>query len=95
MFSVSIRKLAWSVAVCLCWAVCSLAEAADNVRVEKDIAYVTEGDVSQKLDLYLPAQPADKPLPLIIWVHGGGWQGHLIGVDGVTGGFNCFDDAPI
>lgn len=52
-----------------------MADAAEGVRVEKDIAYVTDGDPSQKLDLYLPAQPAEKPLPLIVFVHGGGWQG--------------------
>ena len=52
-----------------------MAKAADTVRVEKDIPYAIDGDAAQKLDLYLPAQPADKPLPLIVWVHGGGWQG--------------------
>src|SRR5437016_611178 len=75
MFTASIRNVVWTVFVCLCWTICGLSEAAEGVHVEKDIAYVPDGDVSQKLDLYLPAQPADKPLPLIIWVHGGGWQG--------------------
>ncbi len=75
MFTASIRKLVWTVFACLCWTVCGLADAAEGVRVEKDIAYVTDGDAAQKLDLYLPEQPADKPLPLIVWVHGGGWQG--------------------
>ncbi len=46
-----------------------------GVRAEKDIQYVTGGDESQRLDLYLPAKEIGKPLPLIVWVHGGGWKG--------------------
>src|SRR5262249_453315 len=26
------------------------------------------------LDLYLPAKPAKKPLPVVLWIHGGGWK---------------------
>lgn len=39
----------------------------------KDIPYVTGGHERQKLDLYLP-ESANGPVPLLIWVHGGGWQ---------------------
>lgn len=39
----------------------------------KDIPYVAAGHERQKLDLYLP-ESADGPVPLLIWVHGGGWQ---------------------
>ena len=45
-----------------------------GVRAERDILYVPGGDPAQSLDLYLPDQPSDKPLPLIIWIHGGGWH---------------------
>ncbi len=31
------------------------------------------GDISLKLDLYLPAEAADASVPLVIWVHGGAW----------------------
>jgi acetyl esterase/lipase len=42
-----------------------------EVEVEKDIAY---GDHErQKLDLSMPESAP--PTPLLIWVHGGGWQG--------------------
>ncbi len=27
------------------------------------------------LDIYLPPNPAQKPLPVSVWIHGGGWQG--------------------
>ena len=34
--------------------------------------YVAGGHARNKLDLYLPAK-ADHPLPVIVWIHGGGW----------------------
>ena len=50
------------------------SEVKNGVRIERDIPYVPDGDPSQRLDLYLPEKPAgDKPLPLLVWVHGGGW----------------------
>jgi len=46
-----------------------------GVRVERDIQFVPGGDEAQRLDLYLPEQPGDKPRPLLVWIHGGGWRG--------------------
>jgi acetyl esterase/lipase len=43
----------------------------EGTKVEKDISYGPNGE-RNTLDLYLP--PSEKPLPLIIWVHGGGWR---------------------
>lgn len=40
----------------------------------RDLAYRKDGHERQKLDLYLP-EKSDRPAPLIIWIHGGGWQG--------------------
>ena len=40
-----------------------------------DVAYVPGGDESQTLDLYYPEKRAEKPQPLLIWIHGGGWMG--------------------
>ncbi|EMI45559.1 lipase/esterase [Rhodopirellula sp. SWK7] len=45
----------------------------DGVTVHRDIPYVKNGHDRQKLDLYVPE--SSEPLPLIIWIHGGGWQG--------------------
>lgn len=45
-----------------------------GIRLERDIAYIEGGDEAQKLDLYLPEKPAEKPLPLIVHIHGGGWR---------------------
>lgn len=46
-----------------------------GVKAERNIAYVTNGSPNQVLDLFLPEQPSDKPLPLMIWIHGGAWMG--------------------
>ena len=53
----------------------SLAAPPKGVKLEQNLAYVPNGDPSQVLDLYLPEKPSDKPLPLIVWIHGGGWRG--------------------
>jgi len=45
-----------------------------DVKVLKDITYATVGDRKLPLDLYLPGS-MDKPVPLVIWIHGGGWRG--------------------
>jgi acetyl esterase/lipase len=42
---------------------------------EYDVKYIPDGDAAQALDIYYPESPSDKPLPLLIWIHGGGWQG--------------------
>jgi acetyl esterase/lipase len=49
------------------------SEVKNGVRIERDISYVPDGDSSQRLDLYLPEKRGDQPLPLLVWVHGGGW----------------------
>lgn len=46
-----------------------------GVRALKDLPYVPGGDEAQRLDLYLPEATPEKPLPLVIWIHGGGWRG--------------------
>jgi acetyl esterase/lipase len=45
-----------------------------GVKSELDIQYVPDGDSAQRLDLYLPEHESDHPLPIIVWIHGGGWQ---------------------
>ena len=47
----------------------------DTARVlaYKDLGYVPNGHAQQKLDLYVP-QSSEKLLPLIVWIHGGGWK---------------------
>ena len=45
----------------------------EGVKAHRDLAYVANGHERHKLDLYLP-EMAEGALPLIIWIHGGGWQ---------------------
>jgi acetyl esterase/lipase len=45
------------------------------MKVEQNIPYVEKGHRNQVLDLYLPESPTEKPLPLMIWIHGGAWMG--------------------
>src|SRR5438045_1461993 len=45
----------------------------EGTREVLDVAYVKGGGKSQSLDLFVPPN-ADKPMPLLIWIHGGGWQ---------------------
>jgi len=48
------------------------AAALEGVRVVRDLEYVQGGHERNRLDLYLPLKEA-RPLPVILWVHGGGW----------------------
>jgi acetyl esterase/lipase len=66
------------------WTLAGIARGADapkppallpGIKAERDIEYIAGGGPSQSLDLYLPPAPADKPLPLVVWIHGGGWKG--------------------
>jgi acetyl esterase/lipase len=43
-----------------------------NVKAVRNVAYVPNGHERQVLDLYVP-EKAEGRLPLIVWVHGGGW----------------------
>ena len=45
-----------------------------GIKADRNIAYVENGHRNQVLDIYLPEQPSEKPLPLMIWIHGGAWM---------------------
>jgi len=47
----------------------------DTVKATLDIPYADTQSPAQRLDLYLPAKrDNDKALPVIVFIHGGGWQ---------------------
>ena len=50
---------------------CSPLCAAEP-KVDKDIAYGDPKIEKQKLDVHFPAE--GKGLPIVVWIHGGGWQ---------------------
>lgn len=85
------NKRAWLAGVLAMVAVCVAARAAEQpnakppraeakpalppgTQVHRDLEYVPGGHARQKLDLYLPSK-ADHPLPVVVWIHGGGWTG--------------------
>lgn len=47
-----------------------------GVEITRDIPYADENIPRQKLDIAIPEKRStDKPLPVIVLIHGGGWQG--------------------
>lgn len=64
--------------ILLCASTGAHAEKAEAAAPEiislGDIVYADIDGVQMKLDIHLPANAgAGKPLPLIVWIHGGGW----------------------
>lgn len=49
-----------------------LKDIPDGTSILKDIPYVTNAHEMQKLDLLIP--PHKDALPLLVWIHGGGWE---------------------
>ena len=48
---------------------------AESVEALLDLPYAGTDNPRQKLDLYLPkARKDDKPLPVVVFIHGGAWQ---------------------
>ncbi len=50
-----------------------VASVPEGTKANRDLVYVEGGHERHKLDLFIPDNTST-PLPLIIWVHGGGWQ---------------------
>jgi len=42
--------------------------------VQPNLTYCTADGVALKLDLYLPQRFDERPVPVVLYVHGGGWQ---------------------
>jgi acetyl esterase/lipase len=47
-------------------------EARENLRFELDVAFGTHE--RQKLDIYMPSEDPGVPMPILIFLHGGGWR---------------------
>ena len=67
----------------------------EGVTVHRDLIYGRVGDRELPLDLYLPPDTSS-PVPVVIWVHGGGWRGGAKGNGGrarnmTTRGFAVVD----
>jgi acetyl esterase/lipase len=54
----------------------ALKTYGDRVDVRLDQPYAGTDNPQQRIDLYLPKNPkSDKPLPILVHIHGGGWSG--------------------
>ena len=67
----------------------------EGVTVHRDLIYGRVGERELPLDLYLPPDTSS-PVPVVIWVHGGGWRGGSKGNGGharniTTRGFAVVD----
>jgi acetyl esterase/lipase len=49
------------------------APVPEGVKAHRDLEYIPGGGQANSLDLFVP-EAANEPLPLIVWVHGGGWH---------------------
>jgi acetyl esterase/lipase len=58
--------------LCGCHFLFAGARAADDVQIRRDVEYGRAGDISLKLDLYVPAKV--KSPPVVVWIHGGAWR---------------------
>src|SRR5256885_15420980 len=47
------------------------ASAQAKLNVKRDIPYAEPADPRQKVDIYAPESA--KNLPVVFWIHGGGW----------------------
>ena len=48
--------------------------AAMAQTLSSDIPYVEKGHARHVLDIYTPTTRSDTKLPVMFWIHGGGWQ---------------------
>ncbi len=45
-----------------------------GVKVVSNQTYVGTKTGALLLDLYIPEKPTEKPMPVVMWIHGGGWK---------------------
>lgn len=61
----------------LTFASCSKAGSPNvpaGFTAKRDLSYVEGNNPRQTLDLYLPEQTSLQPRPLVVFIHGGGWE---------------------
>lgn len=58
-------------------------EPPANLTAIRDLNYAGTENWRQTLDLYVPKTPPASPLPLVVFIHGGGWTGGSKNTGGV------------
>jgi len=51
-----------------------LCNVGSAQRIARDIPYVENGHQRHVLDIYTPEGTVSESLPVMLWIHGGGWQ---------------------
>tara|TARA_R110002072_G_scaffold13481_2_gene56900 strand:- start:111898 stop:112779 length:882 start_codon:yes stop_codon:yes gene_type:complete len=51
-----------------------MSSLASAQKLTADVPYVENGHARHVLDIYTPEKSTDKKLPVMFWIHGGGWQ---------------------
>jgi hypothetical protein len=46
----------------------------DDVIAHRDLVFAEYPNKKLKLDLFLPKEPMDDPVPVVVGIHGGGWR---------------------
>lgn len=64
----------WQLCIGLALSLLVLCDPAQAQQLKANIPYVENGHERQVLDVYTPQGAAGKRLPVMFWIHGGGWQ---------------------
>lgn len=51
-----------------------LSSIASGQKLTPDVPYLEDGHKRHVLDIYAPEKANDERLPIMFWIHGGGWQ---------------------
>lgn len=51
-----------------------VGEKRDGLLVQRDVSYAGNKNSRQTLDIFQPANRQDKRLPVLVFIHGGGWR---------------------
>jgi|SRR5215472_9535517 len=54
----------------------SIQAKLQAAEIIPDVEYCTGDGHPLRLDMTRPKVPPDKPMPVVIYLHGGGWRGH-------------------
>lgn len=47
----------------------------NGIKIETNVCYTSDRDLNRSMDIYLPEKAPSHPLPLVVLIHGGGWNG--------------------
>ena len=68
------KSLRYFCLACLLTSTLSSSTFAQEFETKFNVPYAETDNPRQTLNLYLPTAKSDKPRPVIVFIHGGGWQ---------------------